>query len=296
MAGIVLTYAEFSLAQRRKASAEQENQMMGRILWGVQESGGGLDKRLLPHFKQIVADLEKYEYPPEVRWAAYDSYGRALLGAGDPQGAILAFSRALQEARLHKSHAVIGSMLHLGMAHSDAGDYTTAVQYFNTVLEADPDNLEAQFALGFTYRKWGLHGPARDTYSGILAKHPQNPAAWEGLGDSHLEAGEFEAARQAFERLASLAGSEELAADEFVRLARCYLTRGDNESARGAIGRADALAPKSAAVQVEIGWFLLQMGDSANATVAFERALGMKPSKEVRTRAGEGLKKAKARK
>lgn len=294
--GILLAFAQPAQTQRRKATQKQENEMLARILWAVQESDGGRDQRLLPFFENIVADIKTLDYSPETRWAAYDTYGIALLAGGDTKRAIQAFSRAVEEARSHKPYAVSLSMTHLGQAHCEAGNYSTAVDHFNAVLEVDRDNLEAQLGLSLTYRKWGLYGLAQTTYSQILATHRDNAAAWEGLGDSHLQAGEFGPAMEAFERLALLPGNQELAAGAFVRLARACVVRGDFASARTGLGRADELAPQSAPVQVDVGWVLLELGDVQKAVQALEKALRLKPSRELRARARDGLRLAKARK
>jgi peptidoglycan hydrolase-like protein with peptidoglycan-binding domain len=98
----------------------------------------------LGQYESAVADCrEAIRLAPKRRPYAFNNLGRALLGLGNNQDAISAFTTAI-ELKSHLASAYFGR----AKAYSQSGKSDLARTDFETVLALDPTNQEAKDALG----------------------------------------------------------------------------------------------------------------------------------------------------
>jgi len=172
-------------------------------------------------------------------------------------------------------------ILYLGRARltSNLDDYSRAAEATGRALAADPDYAPAR-ALDATVRFAthdfdGALGAARS----LLADAPGDVDALAVVGDSSLELGQIDAARQAYARLATLTPGPALD----VRLARLAYVTGDAERAVEIARRARVEALEQGVVdaaffEYQVGEFARLAGDSATAGSAYEAALATRPT------------------
>ncbi|HLG16915.1 MAG TPA: tetratricopeptide repeat protein [Blastocatellia bacterium] len=282
--------------QKPTASAEQETEMFGRLLGAVQDVGGGFYGEAMSRFSRIIPEMEKRNYRPRPRWLAYDTYARALIGKGDPQAAIKALKVAIEEAKQLTAVELVKSTSRLADIYDHTGNLAEAIEEYKTALAADPKNHQVMLDLGSVYRRSKRFAEARELYDRVLAGDPANANAHMNLGNLYGDQGNLDAAVAEFEKHAALSDDRELAARNFLNAGFRYYDRGDYERALALYNRALQLTPDNALAFTDIGWATLALGRTQEAIAAFEKALKLKPAKDVKEYAGRGLKEARSKK
>lgn len=162
------------------------------------------------------------------------------------------FSRAFEHFRL----AVIGEPQDLKIRHNlalcyfDLGEYKGAIDQYQRIAAAWPDDPKAHFLLSKTYVKDKQYGPALKSLGQAHRLAPVDVQDVLGIGDMIYEQGNYEAAKNAY-----------------------ALALGT--------GREPALVHK------KIGLALKEMGNRRAAAQEFEKSLGMNPEdEEIKTELG----------
>jgi len=78
------------------------------------------------------------------------------------------------------------------------------VEYYERLLEIDPDNADLRNNLGLTLQYTGRTSEALAQLSENVARHPEHQRSWLTLGFVNRQAGDIAAAREALTTAVSL--------------------------------------------------------------------------------------------
>lgn len=282
--------------QRAKATADQESRMLGMIVGAVEDLYGGFLGEARGRFQRIMSELEKRDYSAQLRWMAYDEFGKFLLKTGDAKGAIKALSRSQEEARGLTAREMAKSTFDLAFVYAQTGDTAAAINEYKAALALDPQNYDVMLELGSMYRRAKLFKEARELYERIIAGNPKYAEAYGNLGNVYVDQGDIESAVVNYEKFAFLSANKDLAAQNFLNAGFEYAARGEYEKALPLYLRALELTPANPLAYADIGWSKLKLGKTQESIDAFEKALKLKPTKQVQEYARKGLEEARARK
>ncbi len=79
-------------------------------------------------------------------------------------------------------------------------DLFSAEKEFRQALDADPQNSDALYGLGWTFHKAGDRDAARDAFAQFVRLHPELPAGYRGLGSVLAGEGNLAGARDALSK------------------------------------------------------------------------------------------------
>lgn len=266
------------------------------VVGAVQDLYGGFMQEAHSRFGQILKELDKRDYSASLRWRAYNEYGIFLLKTGDAKSAIKALSRSKEEARSLTAKEMTKSTFDLAFVYSQTGDTAQAISEYKAALALDPQNHDVMLELGSVYRRTKLFAEARELYQKIIAANPKYADAYGNLGNIYLDQGDMENAIANYEKFALYSPNKDVAAQNFLNAGFQCVNRGEYEKALALYKRALELTPANPLAYVDIGWAKLKLGKTAEAIEAFDKALQLKPTKQVADYAREGLKDARARK
>ncbi|MDB6092148.1 MAG: hypothetical protein JWN85_4932 [Gammaproteobacteria bacterium] len=166
-----------------------------------------------------------------------------------------------------------------------------------------PGHRDALVLLGLVLFAQGRHDEAEDTFTGLTSREPLEPAHWLNLGTARRGARRLDQALTAYARAAELGAAS---ADFYYNVGLTHIDRLDFEAARAVLERAVALAPGDAEIRyrfaqscyesrrngeaaralqgwetlsdlttevtANIGYLLMNLGNTVGAELAFERA------------------------
>jgi tetratricopeptide (TPR) repeat protein len=142
--------------------------------------------------------------------------GDKLRGAGDPGGAIVAYSRALELAPNDTR-----VLVNLGLAQADAGDAAAAIKSYQRALALDPAQPLAFVNLGIAQQAAGDTASANASFRAALAIDPREPLAAFNLGNASMRAGDPVGAIAWYEKViaidASIAPAQFYLGDAYAR-------------------------------------------------------------------------------
>ncbi len=298
--GLLILLAQTAAAsivqQRRPATQQEESQMLGMVVGAIQDAYGGNVDEARGRFKKIKSEIEKRDYSTHLRWQAYNQYGMFLLRTGDKDEALKALIQSKVEAKALTTKEQVKSTFDLAFAYSQAGEINEAIKEYKAALALDPQNLDVMLELGSAYRRAKLFAEARELYDKLIAADPDNTRAYGNLGNVYLDEGNIEEAVANYEKMAARSSDKEAAAKNFLNAGFQYAVRGSYEKALALYRRALEISPDNSLAYTDIGWSLLGMGKTQEAIKAFEQALELNPSPEVKEYARKGLNSARDKK
>ncbi len=129
-----------------------------------------------------------------------------------------------------------------GVEAYDDGDYVFAVRSIEKAVALEPDNLEFLYFLGLSYAARKRDQEAIDTFERVVAADP----------DRYLKA--------------------------FFQLARLYTRQHNPQKALSTLAAAENVHPDHPQIQLERGYVLQALGETARAIQSFERARALDPT------------------
>ena len=136
------------------------------------------------------------------------NYSTLLLLRGRPEEALDLARRALKNPGYDRP---VLAHVNMGLAYSQQGQFELAVAQFRRALTYR-SLPEAHHNLGLAYDRMGRPDDAIRAFRDAIRLRPTYAAAYAGLGDALLTAGQVDAARQALERVIALQPDSALAA------------------------------------------------------------------------------------
>jgi tetratricopeptide (TPR) repeat protein len=110
----------------------------------------------------------------------------------------------------------------------ESGDYATAIEELEAVVDAEPGNSEAHFLLGQAYNRLDDLVKAADAFRTVLALDPENAAARHNLGVTYFQLQDPNSAVSEFEAALELDPDD---ADTHYQLGATYLVLALSEGA-----------------------------------------------------------------
>src|SRR5258706_5639172 len=124
-----------------------------------------------------------------------DVLGVAQLATNDKFGAILTFSSLV--AALPKS---VAARLKLVSAYSANGDFPAATGVAKEALKVEPNNPDAQLALGYVYLRAKRYSDAMEIARRLRQQHPDSAQGYGLEGDMQMTQKKYALAAQAYEQ------------------------------------------------------------------------------------------------
>lgn len=199
-------------------------------------------------------------------WAYHD--------AGRPQEAVACFEELFKQE--------LARDVFTGFAYDElVRFYKTAKQYDRLVdvcaraVAAQPQDLLLLGELAAAYLKANKIGEAKEICKQMLALDSEAAAVHCLLGETHLAAGEFEAAETSFQQAAGI--EPEAACSFYGRLAEGYRCVGEYKREEKALQRCLQVRPEDPLYHCRRGDCLIEQGLPAEAGAAYETALALSP-------------------
>ena len=153
------------------------------------------------------------------------NYSTLLLLRNRPDEALDLAQRALQDPGYDRPAL---AHVNMGLAHSQQGQFDLAVAQFRRALSYR-SLPEAYHNLGLAYDRMGRPDAAIQAFRDAVRLRPTYAAAYAGLGDALLAAGQVDDARQALERVIALQPGSPLAVASREKLDRLAPTASPSE-------------------------------------------------------------------
>lgn len=195
--------------------------------------------------------------------------GAALAHVGQFDEAIAMYESALQSVS-YKDPV----RLNLGLAYYKKGDLVNARQQFQTLHQAEPNNVQVAILLADTDVKLGTPEGAVSVLQPLQDSNSRNPDFEYVLGIGMIKAGHRREGVPHVEAAAQLGTS----ADAYMLAGATLLDLDDYEKARRDLEEALRLNPKLSGLYTLVGMARDKTGDQKNAEPAFREAIQANPN------------------
>lgn len=156
--------------------------------------------------------------------------------------------------------------------------FNSAKKTFETVLAANPNNLEAVYWLGQSFMALKDSIAAKDLYSKALQQNGNAPLILAGMGQVELLEGKTADARQRFETAILMTKSKDINVLNAVGYANVKARSGDAAYAIDKLNMATALKDfKNPDTYIIMGDAYRKLIDGGNAVTSFTKAMGFDP-------------------
>lgn len=223
--------------------------------------------------RQQAADAEAYaararaEFPQDVELARLHSHALLLLQRRGEAREVLEHAVALAPDGIE----VQCSFASLEM---DEGDHDAAIERLRATLRRQPGHPAILLVLGNALMAAARYAQARESYAMATHGAPAHAGLRLNLASAELELGNHEQAGKHVAEALELAPRFDGA---HAMQARIWQAMGQPEQALASWLRAESLAPNHAHYAFHAGLTLDELGDTAQAAQAFERALQAAP-------------------
>jgi tetratricopeptide (TPR) repeat protein len=202
-------------------------------------------------------------------WLAHNNLGNVLAGRGDLQGAIEAFSRAVE---VKPDYAM--AYFNRGTSRSGLGQIDGALEDLDRALEIDPDLAEAHVNRALLREGRGEMQAALNDYLRALEIAPWSHAAHSNLGNLYRKLGQPDRALAEYEEALRINPGY---AKAWNNRGSLRVEQGDFERALGDFDEALRLDPGVAAVHKNRGLANGNLGRYVEAVADYTRALEIAP-------------------
>ncbi len=187
------------------------------------------------------------------------------------------YSRAMQlfQTILHESPQHAESLHMLGLLALQVGNFSMATQLIAESLSVNPDNAEALCNLANALRGEGKLTQAEIALHGSLALNDQQSRAWSNLSDLMISLGKIEESVAAGKRAISL---DATSADAYCNLGSAYIHQNKYCEAIESLTKGLETAPNNALLQVNLGLAYNKIKDWQKSAACYEKALSIAPT------------------
>ena len=164
----------------------------------------------------------------------------------------------------------IGTQRALAQESMQQGETKQAIEIYEQVVQAMPEDLESRAALATLYSRRNQHGTAIAIWTTLLETDPGNTKYQDGFVRTHQIAGDINAA---FELAQRYIDADPESSVHYVRLAKLYAAEEQVAAAITTYKKAIALAPGNAESYHELARLHLRKDDTDAAEKAFKHAI-----------------------
>jgi tetratricopeptide (TPR) repeat protein len=158
--------------------------------------------------------------------------------------------------------------------HHQAGRLDVAEVIYRRIIEADPDQADAEHLLGVIAAQQGRFNDAITLISAAVAKNAGSSTYFTNLGGALKSVGRYD---EAIDRLARALALAPAAADPLTNIGASFSAAGHFDDAIKWLRRAVAIAPQRFEARLNLGIALRDRGRIAEAEAAFAAARNLKP-------------------
>ena len=210
-------------------------------------------------YTEIVNDLSAQSYDRE-------QAQRQLMTIKQRRGD---FSNATQLTE--KTQEVdIGTQRALAQAHMQQGETKQAIEIYEQVIKAMPEDLESRAELATLYSRRNQHDAATDIWNTLLETDPGNTKYQDGFVRTYQVSGDI---GRAFELAQGYIDADSESSVHYVRLAKLHAAEEQVEEAITAYQKAIELAPGNAQAYHDLARLHLRKDDPDGAEKAFKQAI-----------------------
>jgi tetratricopeptide (TPR) repeat protein len=208
--------------------------------------------------------------------------GLLFLAGGVYENALIEFQEILKkEPEYALAHEGMGQVFFL------KGNLPEAEKHFQEAIKIDPKLWRAHDFLGIIYDFKKNHALAVQEYNAAITLNPTYGPLYNNLGTSYLMVGDFERAIDSFNKALQMKFAQKRLYNN-LGLALCRAGRYSEALKAFREGGDEAQAYNN------LGCFYLWDGKSEEATIAFEKAIGVRPS--FYNKANENLRRSQMEK
>ena len=164
----------------------------------------------------------------------------------------------------------IGVQRAFAKEYMDSGETEQAIEIYEQIVEAMPEDLESLAQLATLYSRQNLHDKATDTWKVLLETDPENTKYQDGLVNSYQGSGKIDEALALAQQY--IDANPEIGA-HYVRFAKLHKDESQVDAAIAAYQKAIELAPGNAQIYQELAELYLRKNDLTSAEKAFREAI-----------------------
>lgn len=164
-----------------------------------------------------------------------------------------------------------------GYLAREEGDYVTAIDYYQKILDSDPEDYDARLALGRLYILKEEYKTAISYFNKIYLSDSTDVEAMNGLGECYGHSGKDKESVRYYEEALSYYGEDIM---QYFNLAKAYGNAGELDRAIELYREIIALDNTYSEAWAGIGKMYYWMGKPETAVVFYEKALELDPGNE----------------
>ena len=164
----------------------------------------------------------------------------------------------------------IGVQRAFAKEYMDRGETEQAIEIYEQIVKAMPEDLESRAQLATLYSRQNLHDKAIDTWKVLLETDPENTKYQDGLVNGYQSSGQIDAALAFAQQY--IDANPEIGA-HYARLAKLHKDESQVDEAITAYQKAVELAPGNAKMYQELAELYLHKDDLTSAEEAFQAAI-----------------------
>ena len=164
----------------------------------------------------------------------------------------------------------IGVQRAFAKEYMDRGETEQAIEIYEQIVKAMPEDLESRAQLATLYSRQNLHDKAIDTWKVLLETDPENTKYQDGLVNGYQSSGQIDAALAFAQQY--IDANPEIGA-HYARLAKLHKDESQIDEAITAYQKAIELAPGNAKMHQELAELYLRKDDLTSAEEAFQAAI-----------------------
>ena len=165
-------------------------------------------------------------------------------------------------------------LLQAGLQHHQAGQFQQAEQIYRQVLDANPDEPDANYLLGMLYNQSGDNDGAVERVTRSIKARPKFPPAHNNLGTIYEEMDRMEDAAASYRRAVRLDPSM---AEAHNNLGNALKALNDFDGAVQSFRKAIKIHPDMAEAHNNLGLAYAGLGQLDDAMTAFDKAIELAP-------------------
>lgn len=237
----------------------------------------GLIYKYKGHYDLAIGQLEK-AIKLKPKWAApYNHLGAVYLAKGELERAVVNIKKATeQDKKFADAFANLGVVYleKAKKARDPKPDWKKAVHAFQKATTLDTRLFHAHMDLADTYRKLGELEKAILRYRVAIETNPEDPTAWEHLGELYVATGDSAKAEECFEKVRMMGPISE---ETLLQMGEGSLKQKKIPEALVLFNRALEANPRNPMTYFDIGFALTSIGKLPQAISAYQRAIALRP-------------------